>query len=259
MEYSTNIKNLKIFTKLVALLAGIACIWLFNLQALQSKDRLDQALTGESSYSYQFLTQQINAANETILQDRRRITALYNNFLQHKPIGIYNLIWLYGDAYGNTSFFNPYDSEEWDAMLNAVDVIPTKVVLEQAMLNSQNGTSAIAQHANNFFNIIVDRAEFGWRGALIPPAIHELNWLEPNDIQYANYATSLQSVSDYMWQLNTAARYSTFRKLRAQRRQKNLSIVDWNASELIPLTQPSPYATDSLYGNNSLPPIPYAP
>ncbi|MBX9705365.1 MAG: hypothetical protein K5Q00_03850, partial [Gammaproteobacteria bacterium] len=172
MEYITNTKNLKLIAKLATLLAGAACIWLLNLQALQSKDRLHQALALQSSYNYQLLEQQINAANALILQDRSRITALYSNFLQHKPIGIYNLIWLYGDAYGNNSLFNPYNRKEWDIMLETVDVIPTQLVLQQAMLYSQNGTSTVAQHANNFFNIVVDRAEFGWRGAPIPTATH---------------------------------------------------------------------------------------
>lgn len=251
-----NTRNVKTLMKLVILMTGISCAWSVNINILQSRTR--QSNDNPSNYDYASLVQQVNAANNIALQDRIRVTSLYNKFLEHKAIGIYSITWLHGHAYANMTFFNPYNPQDWNDLLAAVDVIPTKLVLQQAALYSQNGTGDLAQHANNLFNILIDNGEYGWRDAPISATTREANWLEPYDIQYAKYYAPLKSVTDYMWIINTSSMYTNFRNLRVARHKKNLSVVDWNSPELLAITKTSPLATDSLYGNAILPPIPYS-
>jgi Bax protein len=99
-----------------------------------------------------------------------------------------------------------------DSLLNHVDIIPEKLVMAQAILESGWGKSYLARKANNYFGMRCFR-----RGCGIPPY-----GVKSPDYWHRKYPTNNESVRDYMLNLNTGHAYREFRQLRHQQRLDNM-------------------------------------
>lgn len=197
--------------------------------------------------------QAINLVNKSVFDQRQKIVYLYHLFLEHKPIGYENREWIRKNRYIHLIYFNPYSEQDWNTLIATFQPVPVKAVVQRAVLLSQSGTSALARNANNFFNILISRPEYGWSEEKISKEQRNINWLQPYDIQYAKYFIPQRAVTDYVWLLNTATAFKPFRQYRDKliRQHKNLNRVDTpEANRLLNIQVP---ASASQYGDNNLP------
>ncbi|MBE0637823.1 MAG: glucosaminidase domain-containing protein [Bacteroidales bacterium] len=95
-----------------------------------------------------------------------------------------------------------------DSLLIHVDMIPDKLVMAQAVIESGWGKSYLAKKANNYFGMRCFKKDCG-----IPPhGVHSpVFW-------HRKYPTATESVKDYMLNLNTANAYKKLRKMRGEQR-----------------------------------------
>ena len=101
------------------------------------------------------------------------------------------------------------DSED---LLNRVDFIPSKLVLAQAIVESEWGKSRFAIEGNNYFGIHCYKPGCG-----MAPAGATGFWLE-------SYPSVAEGVRGYLLFLNTKRSMKRFRNIRAKTRKK------WRAS-----------------------------
>jgi len=99
---------------------------------------------------------------------------------------------------------------EFSDLLIRVDIIPTKLVMAQAICESAWGRSYFAEHGNNFFGIHCYSKGCG----LVPSG-------NPNGgFEVKSYPSIEAGIADYILTLNTVAAYKTIRSMRAQMRQE---------------------------------------
>ncbi|BDD06884.1 glucosaminidase domain-containing protein [Aureibacter tunicatorum] len=89
-----------------------------------------------------------------------------------------------------------------------VDIIPEKLVLAQAIIETGWGTSKFAKLANNYFGIHCYKPDCGMKPAHAPDAKFSVK----------KYSSPQEAVEDYMYLLNTGRAYKKLRKIREQNR-----------------------------------------
>ncbi len=161
----------------------------------------------------------VAAQNSRILSMRRHLEWLRNNPRLALNFGN-QLLWLnqVGMEYrfDSTFFHQKLSREDFqnriDSLLIHVDIIPEKLVMAQAVLESGWGKSYLARKANNYFGMRCFR-----RGCGIPPY-----GVKSPDFWHRKYPTIDESVRDYMLNLNTGNAYREFRDMRRQQRLDKL-------------------------------------
>lgn len=245
--------NLKLKTTLLPIGVGlfVAAVWWINVSTFHSRGQ--HLLFSTPSMRLRAITE----ANQEMLVKRNKLLLLYQQFLHHKPIGMQNVEWIRKQRYIHLIYFNPYSNKDWQTLLEAYQPVPVKPIVQHAADLSNYGTSPLAQHANNFFRVLISRPEFGWPGELVSKQQRQLNWLQSNDIQYARYLIPQRAVTDYIWMLNTAAAFKPFRQYRDYLLKQHKNLNHLNSTKIEKLLAVTPYATDSHYGNNNLPTFPH--
>jgi len=119
-------------------------------------------------------------------------------------------------------FFEPNirtgsDEEFVDTMIKCIDYlnldlhkkerIPAELIIAQAIIESNAGTSRFAREGNNLFGIRTWNKDMG----MLPHGYNEnLSW------RVKSYKTKCASVKDYITILNTKHHYESFRKARSK-------------------------------------------
>jgi len=89
--------------------------------------------------------------------------------------------------------------------INKKDRIPAELIIAQAIIESNAGTSRFAREGNNLFGIRTWNKDMG----MLPHGYNEnLSW------RVKSYKTKCASVKDYITILNTKHHYESFRKAR---------------------------------------------
>jgi Bax protein len=159
---------------------------------------------------FEFLRPPIEAENERVLNQRRRLLQLYEKHREKMLIPWAEMEWLMGilQEYG-VEGLEVGELSHWDNLLRRVDMVPVDLAMVQAAKESGWGTSRFALEGNNLFGercftegcgIVPNERESG--------AGHEVRTFESvND-----------SVRSYIHNLNTNSAYRRFRRLRFRHR-----------------------------------------
>lgn len=171
---------------------------------------------GKTSF-VQFMLVRAQQSNDDIMLQREKLLILYKQFNQRRPLSPLSREWLFYLA-ARYDVPQPNFSERatWETLINRVDIVPNSLTIAQAIDESQWGESRFAREGNNYFGVWCYIKGCG---------------IEPNDktpgIFYAvkRYPSALDSVRDYMNNLDSHDVYHQFRDLRAQLRQSGQPIT----------------------------------
>lgn len=235
--------------KCLGLLMSVGLAW--SVMLMLSENR-SQARSSEASHT-QFLhalDRQIQIVNKEWLEKRAHLLRLDAAFRHHRAIGVFQMRWIWMNVARHAITFNPYSAREWRDLERRIDVVPIDVVLNEAAKDSHNGTSLLARQGRNFFNMIIAKPEFGIADIPVSVSQKRLNWLEPDDVQYAKYYSNQVALSDFIWMLNSADQFRHFRDIRAALRKHHVPIATAFSESLQQSVQGRRFATDSLYSRH---------
>ena len=166
----------------------------------------------------EFLTPIIEYENLLIARDRNIIYSLF-----HKAqISSQDSLWLREIAQYYKLHCEEFSSSELEELYLRVDIIPRDLVLAQAAIESNWGSSAFAQKHNNLFGTRTNSRKHG----VVPKKRSE-----GSSFRVASYRTVNQSIRSYLRNLNTHSAYQDFRLARRQMRQSSVPIDAWQLSE----------------------------
>lgn len=156
-------------------------------------------------------------SNELIIADRNHLESIKTSFAKNSSIDekdekwILKLAQLYKVKADDRAVTKPMLDELW----KKVDIIPVSLALAQAAEESGWGTSRFASTGNAIYG------QWTWgKDAIIP----EKQRKDMGNYGIASFGTLQESVSAYMYNLNTHNAYAGLRKKRAELRTKNQKI-----------------------------------
>jgi len=159
----------------------------------------------------------IISVNQEVESDRNKILACQEEYRKTGKLTQEDEVFLSKTSlkYGVNSFKLDVEKDqtallqEFADLLLRVDIIPTKLVMAQAICESAWGKSYFAEHGNNFFGIHCYKKGCG----LVPSR-------NPNaGFEVKSYATIEAGIADYIHTLNTVSAYTKIRSMRAQMRR----------------------------------------
>ncbi len=176
-----------------------------------------QRLSNQQQRFILFILSNIDIVNDEITNQRAELLDAYKDFKDGKSLGPFDYAWLSELAFeykvDNPDFTQP---STWLTLLNRVDIIPSSLVIAQAINESAWGTSRFAVEGNNYFGQWCYSPGCG----LIPRdrrsgIIYEVQ----------RYSDSLSSVWGYVNNLNTFDAYQDFRARRALLRREGRPVI----------------------------------
>lgn len=167
-------------------------------------------LTKEQQQFVDSLLPVINQVNREIAKQRTGVYTIYQEFRLNQMLCaeskqvIFDYARLYRlDVADDTAGFAPNDSI-FKMLLRRVDIVPRKLVLAQAALESNWGNSRFVEECNNYFGIQCYTPGCG---------VHAKRAKNKN-VRVKSYPTIIDGIRDYMLLLNSSKYYSNFRDLR---------------------------------------------
>jgi Bax protein len=100
------------------------------------------------------------------------------------------------------------------ALLKRLDIIPVKLVMAQAIIESGWGGSGFAKNGNNYFGV-----HCYTEGCGVKPAGND-----SADFYVKTYRSEMAGIEDYLWILNTGHAYRGLRDTRLKLRDENKAI-----------------------------------
>ena len=155
----------------------------------------------------------VKQANATVADDRERLLQLFTAQETGKPLSNASQSWLqHLAARYHVADFSVNDISSWTRLIKRVDVVPTSLVIAQAINESAWGQSRFAKEANNLFGQQCRTEGCG----LVPAA-------RPDGATYEvkTFPTIAGSIKSYINNLNTNRAYQKLRELRFQEREHN--------------------------------------
>lgn len=156
----------------------------------------------------------IQNENVSILEQRRKVSKLYQDFQNNKSISRTNKTWLkkMGTDY-RIAASDTVNQDLFQKLLLRVDIVPVELALAQAATESAWGKSRFAQQGNNIFG--------QWcftKGCGMVPKQRP----KGETYEVAIFSTPTASVKSYIKNLNAHPAYRPFRLLRAEKRANNV-------------------------------------
>jgi len=166
----------------------------------------------KKKHFFAFMKPIVVAQNNAILKQRLRIMALKHNksFNARQRAELQSIAKQYGVKFPASPRAN-----NWQQLLERVDIIPVELALVQAANESAWGTSFFARQGNNYFGQWCFR-----KGCGIVPRRRNAN--ATHEVKRFNNATA--SVHAYMKNINTSPSYAALRKIRRQLRLRHIPI-----------------------------------
>ena len=160
----------------------------------------------------------IQSANQSILNQRHLLENILDDvnsegILNPKNLTAINtLLFYYRLAAIDTvhSRNKKYISISVDSLMLRIDVIPAKLVMSQAIIESGWGSSRFCHLANNYFGVHCYS-----KGCGVKPQ-HD----QTSNFEVKKYHSKLDAIKDYLRTLNTGFAYVKLRKTRANARAK---------------------------------------
>lgn len=165
---------------------------------------------------------QIQLANNNILIERNRLYDIRDSLDDHGDLSplltrqLNELLNKYKLDPVQPASPPPPDSldKHIEHLLQRVDIIPVKLVMAQAIIESGWGTSDFAREGNNYFGIRCYKDGCG----LPPSGVDSVTfWVKA-------YPNEMAGIEDYLWTLNTHHAYHDFRQERAALRKQKEAI-----------------------------------
>lgn len=163
---------------------------------------------------------QIRMANNKILHERNMLYDFQDSLesghaLQDAQLGRINRL-LVKYRLGTLSRTSCKDSVDCriDRLLKRADIIPSRLVMAQAIIESGWGTSNFAIDGNNYFGIRCYREGCGMKPAGIDSA----------SFYVKTYTSEMAGIEDYLRTLNTGYAYRGIRDARLEMRQEGAAI-----------------------------------
>jgi len=167
----------------------------------------------------------IQEVNQEIAQQRSGIYTIYQNFKASNRLStrekmlITNYAGLYRVSLQDDSSTNTITDQHFKELLKRVDIIPQKLALAQAAIESDWGKSRFVKECNNYFGI----------HCYTPGCGRAATGVENPRFWVKAFPTIEACIEEYMWLLNTGFAYEGLRKTRTELRDQN----DWpDAKEL---------------------------
>ncbi|MDT8393437.1 MAG: glucosaminidase domain-containing protein [Bacteroidales bacterium] len=165
---------------------------------------------------------QIQLANNNILMERNLLHDIRDSLDDHGELSLFlnrqlnELLNKYGLEPVQPASPPPADSlfRHIEHLLRRVDIVPVKLVMAQAIIESGWGTSDFAREGNNYFGIRCYEDGCG----LPPSGVDSVTfWVKA-------YPNEMAGIEDYLWTLNTHPAYHEFRQERASMRDQKEAI-----------------------------------
>jgi Bax protein len=166
-----------------------------------------------------FILPRAQQANLRILLQRKKLTILYNEFKNKKPLTPLSKDWLlflanrYDVKHPNLS-----QNSTWKTLFNRVDIVPNSLVIAQAIDESNWGQSRFAQDEYDYFGVWCYTKGCGITPSKATGSYHAVK----------RYVTPLLSVENYMRNINSHNAYREFRNARALLRDNHKAITGLN-------------------------------
>jgi Bax protein len=185
-------------------------------------------------------------ANELILADRTRLTAMAKDVAAGRPLATKDSAWLGELAARYRVIDEPRALPGPDALgvlvdelLTRADSVPLSLVLAQGAEESGWGTSRFATEGNAIFG------QWTWSGEGIRP---EGQREELGDYRIATFETPLKSIMSYLLNLNSHPAYSELRARRAALRNSGERVSGYElAKALTSYSERGPEYVESLH------------
>lgn len=150
----------------------------------------------------------IKQSNHKVLLERKRLQNDYSLWKKGKVLSKKEWRWLRSTAKKyKLAQVSLYNDDDWEKLLNRVDIIPESLVLAQAINESAWGKSRFAKQGNNFFG--------KWcyhKGCGIVPRRRPAN----RKYEVKKYPSIEASIDDYLLNINTNTAYKNLRDMRQQ-------------------------------------------
>jgi Bax protein len=166
----------------------------------------------------EFLSPIIEYENLLITHDRNIIYSLK----QKTQLSGTDSLWLQEKTNYYKLNLLEYSAAELQKLYLRVDIIPSDLVLAQAAIESNWGSSAFARKYNNLFGTRTRSKKNG-----VIPKLRS----KGSTFRVASYRTVNQSIRSYLRNLNTHSAYQDLRWARWQMRQNSQEIDAWQLSE----------------------------
>lgn len=167
-------------------------------------------LTKQQQEFVNFLLPLIDQANDEIARQRTGIYSIYQDFKKNQAMSptARELIFSYAELYklkipDDTTGVEFVD-QHFKELLKRVDIIPKKLVLAQAAIESDWGRSRFVKEGNNYFGI----------QCYVPGCGVKANQARDKNFWVKAYPSAIDCVRDYMLLLNSSKYYRNFRDLR---------------------------------------------
>lgn len=157
-----------------------------------------------------FMIPLIEYENQSILQDRTKLKELTDKNL----LSSQDTIWITEKAkyYKYTNF--TFSTIDFDELAHRIDMIPQEIILAQAAIESNWGSSAFATKYNNLFGTRTSSKSYG----VVPK-----KRATGATFRVAKYRSVNQSIRSYLRNINSHSAYSNFRNQRfAMRNQEQI-------------------------------------
>ncbi|MBE2246164.1 MAG: glucosaminidase domain-containing protein [Candidatus Competibacteraceae bacterium] len=209
--------------KVIAVLAGIFMLILSAGATQQGK----HVLSGRRAAFIRSFTPYIASANLKIHQQRTKLFGIteYYNRTGYMTIESRNWIQTIAAEYEvewslENGSFDEIASAVLDELWIRVDVVPLKLVLAQAIIETGWGKSKAAQSTHNYFGI----TQYGSGGRKVTQSTTRTYFLR-------EYASINEGVEHYLWVLNTRNSYRVFREMRALYRKNEWPLTAQHLSK----------------------------
>lgn len=177
------------------------------------------ALSEQQQQFVHKLQHNIQLADQSILKQRDRLMAIHDQYQISKKMPYQYYEYLFGlGRYYKVKQCKPFD---WypgrcvNELLNRVDILPTNLIIAQAINESNWGRSRFATQANNYFGI--------WcftKGCGLVPKSRAAD----KTFEVESFATIKENVAAYYRNINTHNAYQKLRQLRAHMRQQKQAL-----------------------------------
>lgn len=179
-------------------------------------------ITKRKTAFFKYLRPIVREENTRISRDRQRLLSLYVKNTENPGLSEKDRKWLkhLGEEYGVNVKFK--DDNTWRKLIRRVDIVPERIALVQAAVESKWGTSRFAVKGNSFFGEWCFTKDCG----IVPKKREEGKYHEVK-----SFNSVRQSVQSYLMNLNTHPAYWSFRTRRYVLRLQGKPLV---GSMLVP-------------------------
>ncbi len=188
-----------------------------NMNAPKAKIESNPKLSHSEQQFINNILPHIRHANAKIAVQRSKLEALYGIWRSNNSLTPTQVAWIKGLAvqYGvkkedvnNVNF--------WNMLKDRVNIIPTPLVLAQAINESGWGHSRFAELGHNYFGVWCYHRGCGFVPKRRP---------EGASYEVKRYASTQASIDDYFHAINTVSFYSHFRQQREQLQEQHKQLT----------------------------------